>query len=149
MRTTNASNSNMNSFSSNARVALAMQKFGIQMIVKTTQGEIEGFTEQFLLHADNGWGNGRDNSQLFADLKAKLLREDRYFNKHPNRATKSNQRWADFCEGCVILAVLNQVVHGSPIMLVHPTQYAEHIKRALVVATDGSPPDYINAPFMH
>lgn len=149
MRTLYANNSNMNSYSNHARVAVAMQKFGIQMIVNTSHGEMADIVQQYLSTPDSDWGNGRGKKAMFVSLKAKLLKEDRYFNKYPSRASNCNQRWIEFCDYCVILAALNHVLHEEPIPLVHPSQYADLIKHSLVAVTDGALPDFIDAPFMH
>jgi hypothetical protein len=70
---------------------------------------------------DSAWCDGLGKKYMYLMLKQNLLAEDAYFESHIDEAVTSNERWMNFMDDCAIYAVLNEVLTGEPIKLVHPS----------------------------
>lgn len=99
--------------------ALFMPYFGIKTIVMTNKEDLNLLFNGFESDGMGSWSKNQKQED-FDRLKTHLIKEDAYFNKHPNMANSSNDRWIDFCECCVELAALNLYFFDKPIPLLHP-----------------------------
>ncbi|ANJ00238.1 MULTISPECIES: hypothetical protein [Polynucleobacter] len=110
-------------------IAVNMIPYGIKMVVKSTTDFVDAIVNEFerLVNSDHEKADG-----YHLVLKAKLLREDAFFNKHPKAAHVQKERWGKFCDLCVDFAALNTVLYKEPIYLVHPEQFDEQRARGLL-----------------
>lgn len=128
---------------------VSMSQYGINTFVLTEHENLENLRLDFLAMPDSTWMEGKGKSYMHKMLQSKLLKEDAWFTKHPNKARVCNKRWIEFCDDCVVFAVLSLVIHGTNVHLVHPSQF-QAIKNATPNGSGGGRPDLIQGiPFMH
>jgi hypothetical protein len=110
--------------------AVDMNRYGINTVVLTEHEGLEAMYKRFESTPDASWGEGKGKAYMFQQLLSRLQAEDRYFDANPKQAVASNPRWRDFMDDCVILAVLGAVVHDMPLVLMHPTNWEQCVKRS-------------------
>ena len=110
-------------------IAVNMIPHGIQMVVKSSTDFVDEIIAEFEELAKS---NREKAISYHPALKAKLLREDTFFNKHLKAAHIQKERWGKFCDLCVDYAALNAVLYKEPIYLVHPEQFDERRLHGLI-----------------
>jgi len=100
--------------------AVYMSHYGIKAVVLTEHAHLEKIDDELSAKPDGAWCDGRGKKYLHKMLRKKLLKEEKYFNKHPNQLKQSSERWNKFCNDCVIFAVLNSHLYDEPVYLIHP-----------------------------
>jgi len=100
-------------------VILNMKRyFGIKVLVKTTQQEIDNYLNKFATEKDKKFGGG-DGKKLFCK---KLLQELSYLDKmhddYPFYRHLDPNAWSNFIEDCLILACLDHFLSGRPLTVV-------------------------------
>lgn len=123
--------------------AISLGNHGITTIVLTSKQDIEAVLYEFVNSPDRVWCDGQGKHYLHKSLKLELQRQDKYFNSNPNLVNPFNQEWADFCDDCVLLYVLDAHLFNKPFELIHPDSYAANITKATINATSGAVPDLI------
>jgi len=113
-----------------AKSAVNMNLYGINTVVLTEHEELEAMYKRFESRPDTSWAEGKGKAYFFQQLLPYLQAEDRYFDANPKQAVASNARWHDFMDDCVVLAVLGAVVHDMPLVLMHPTNWQQCVKRS-------------------
>ena len=106
--------------------ALLMSSFGINTAVLVKHSRINWYLNEYLTQADKRFGGGLGKKELLRRLEYLLPKEDKYFDSHPHKAVRTNQRWVDFCEDCIILATLSALLKNKKIELIHPDAYKPH-----------------------
>ena len=106
--------------------ALLMSSFGINTAVLVKHSRINWYLNEYLTQADKRFGGGLGKKELLRRLEYLLPKEDKYFDSHPNEAVRTNERWVDFCEDCIVLATLAAFLTKKNILLIHPDAYAPH-----------------------
>ena len=103
--------------SDNDYTAVIMTQYGVNMCVLTPHNQIN----EIMIEAKS-WTK-KHRKQVFKDIQQAILKEDKFFEKNPQQAISSSQRWQDYNSDCVILAVLGNLVYDYPIMMLHPSQW--------------------------
>jgi hypothetical protein len=99
--------------------AIIMSQYGVNMMVLTPHNQIN----EIMLEAKR-WTK-KHQKKVFKDISKIVKTEDKFFEKNPQLALQSSQRWTDYNSDCVILAVLGNLVHDYPIMMLHPSQWGK------------------------
>lgn len=128
----------------NAKSAVNMSHYGIDTVVLTEHTNLERIGEEFTKKPDYVWCDGRGKKYLHKMLKKHLLKEDKYFNKYPDQIKQGSERWMNFCDDCLIFAVLNSHLFDEPIYLIHPQIYAKQVAESPYDATSGDLPTLID-----
>lgn len=102
--------------------ALYMGGYGIKTTVLTNHENFDLYMGDYEEDGLDKWSE-MHKRYVFGQVKALLLKEDAYFNKHLDEAVSSSKRWAKFCDDCIELATLDQYLFGNPICLLHPDSY--------------------------
>ena len=134
----------MNQIIKNEKCAISMIEFGITTAILTSKSGIDEILHELINSPDEKWCDGRGKAYLHGLLKRELIEEDQFFNRYPKLVSRSNQRWVNFCDDCLLLYVLDAYLFEKPFLLIHPASYEYGIQSALAIATDGSKPDLIN-----
>ena len=99
---------------SNMRHALSMSQYGIDMIVYTTQNEIERTIKTFkampLRKTRSIHKQATDNARSASN----------YFDKNPNRLPFEQQKYQDLCDDCLIISISGLVGFKKPVHFIHP-----------------------------
>lgn len=101
--------------------AVYMAPHGISTLAIVPHQHLEDLRKSFISEPDSVWCNGRGKNYMHAMLKRDLLVEDAYFEAHIEEAVSTNSRWDDFLQDCAIFAVLDEVLTGNPLLLLHPS----------------------------
>lgn len=101
--------------------AVLMDCLKIKTVVLTNHDDLLYMHKCFKEDPDSAWCDGLGKKYMYLMLKQNLLAEDAYFESHIDEAVTSNERWMNFMDDCAIYAVLNEVLTGEPIKLVHPS----------------------------
>lgn len=123
--------------------AVSMSQYGIETVVLTEHKTLMEIEEEFRNSSDSSWMNGKGKVYLYAWLKVNLLKEDKYFTAHPDKADVNDKRWIDFCDDCVNFAVLAMLLYRTPIHLVHPDQFNVNFNNLTPNGTNGNSPSLI------
>lgn len=123
--------------------AVYMPSYGIATVVMTQHEKIERYLKEYVEEGMHLWPELKKRA-LYSQLKMHLLQEDAYFNLHTDDATRSNIRWADFCDGCIELATLDLFFFGNPIALVHPDSFGNQTASNPVEAALVSTPTLVD-----
>lgn len=123
---------------SKAKSALYMPHYGISTVVMTNGATVESYLKGYCDDGLHLWSQ-MQKQLTFNEVKLSLLKEDEYFNNHPDEAIGDNTRWAKFCDGCVELATLDCYLFGNPIRLVHPDSYSSKALNSKEAARIGMP----------
>jgi hypothetical protein len=105
-----------------------MMKFGIKTAVLASHSTLDWYANEYRTQPDYRFGGGIGKKKFLEGLSIHLPIEDEYFNKNPIEAIEENQRWCDFCEGCIIYATLYAFMNKEPVVLMHPDSYDESEK---------------------
>ncbi len=127
--------------------AVVMGNYGIDTVILTEHETIQKLINDFKDSDDAKWLYGQGKKALYDLLMRNLKKENKYFNKKPQKQNTQNERWLNFCDDCVILAALGNVLYQKPIMLLHPKVYEETIvknKDAWMKGADGKRPTLIS-----
>ena len=108
--------------------AVLMSSYGIDSVILTEHENLTSLIDEFKNSEDSKWLNGLGKKALYDMLLKKLKKENKSFTKKPKKMNVNNQKWIDFCNDCVILASLGNVLYEYPIMLMHPNSYLENIQ---------------------
>jgi len=108
--------------------AVLMNSYGINSVILTEHENLKSLIDEFKNSEDSKWLNGLGKKALYDMLLKRLKKEDKSFKKKPKKMNVNNQKWIDFCNDCVILASLGNVLYEYPIMLMHPNSYFENIQ---------------------
>ena len=127
----------------NNACAVSMEEFGIAVVIMTSIDEIETVLDQYTSQPDWIWCQGRGKQYMYESLKTKLQLLDAHFSKHPELVDLENKEWADFCNDCMLLYVLDAFLFDKPFALVHPDSYAQNYRHAAVDTTGGVLPRLI------
>lgn len=101
--------------------AVLMDCLNIKTMVLASHDYLVYMHKCFKEDPDSVWCDGLGKKYLHLMLKDNLLAEDAYFENHIEEAVVTNQRWVNFMDDCAIYAVLNEVMTGEPIKLLHPS----------------------------
>ncbi|TXG75790.1 hypothetical protein E6Q11_06650 [Candidatus Dojkabacteria bacterium] len=127
--------------------AVVMENYGIDTVILTEHETIKDLVDDFQKSDDAKWLNGQGKKALYDLLMKNLKKENKYFNKKQQKQNTKNERWSNFCDDCVILAALGNVLYQKPIMLLHPKAYEKNIAKntdAWLKGADGKLPSLIN-----
>jgi hypothetical protein len=100
---------------SNKQHAIGMAQYGVEMIVFTTQEEIDEMAEQFM---------SMPMSQVRSIHKRALsntLNAAEYFKKHPERLGFEEVRYQNYCDDCLIVTVSGIIGFNKPGHFIHPS----------------------------
>jgi len=122
--------------------ALYMPHYGIKTIVLTEHDKFDLYMQGYEEDGLGQWPNER-KQYVFNRVKGHLLKEDAYFDLHPDQATIANKRWSKFCDDCIELVTLDQYLFGSPIRLLHPESYGKNFASNPVDIESMGPPSLI------
>lgn len=100
---------------------VSMRELGIDTLVMASQKDIEKWFKKFEDEPDLIWANGKGKKFLHESLHENLKHEDFVFTVNPSIAETNPKRWSKFMDDCVVFAVLNSVVKGEPMRLLHPS----------------------------
>lgn len=123
-----------------AKSAVPMHRFGINTVVLTEHKGLEAIRKRFKRAPDTAWAGGKGKTYMYQQLLSNLLAEDRYFDANPQQAVSSNPRWNDFMDDCVILAVLDAVLNGAPMELMHPDNWNQLVQHSKNQSTPSQRP---------
>jgi hypothetical protein len=101
-----------------------MGPFGINTLVLTTHEEILQHIMIFDTSPDGAFMNGQGKLAFHSYLSRHLLEEDEFFESSLRFQKAFPQRWSQFMNGCVELAVLNHFLFNVPIEILTPKQAA-------------------------
>lgn len=107
--------------------AVLMDGYGLNSVILTKHDGIKVLIDEFEKSDDSKWLNGEGKVALYDLLMKKLKTENKYFNKKPQKMNAANKRWSNYCDDCIILVALGNVLYQKPIMLLHPNAYEESI----------------------
>jgi hypothetical protein len=127
--------------------AVVMQNYGIDSVILTEHENLQNLIDDFQESDDSKWLYGQGKKALYDLLVRNLKQENKYFNKKRQKMNTNNQRWINFCDDCIILVALGNVLYQKPIMLLHPQAYEKNIAcdtDAWMKGTDGKLPTLIN-----
>jgi len=127
--------------------AIDMHCYGIDSVILTEHENIESQVETIEEADDSDFQNGMGKKAMFESLHKRLLDENNYFNGNENQVNIQNQRWINFCDDCVKLAVLGHVVYEKPILLMHPNAFEATVdsnRDSWLMGADGLSPSLIN-----
>ena len=119
---------------------IAMQSYGINTSVETTEERINWYLNEYATQPDMRFG-GVGKKKLMKYTYECLLREDRYFSKHIQAALIEHQRWQDFLEDCIIYATLNYFLNGVPLQLLSEDDMTDFLSEADEVKVYFAMPD--------
>jgi hypothetical protein len=119
------------------RSAVSMTQMGINVVVNTTNKELDAHIEFHRTVPKKGWPGNTNIKKYYSNLKSLLLIEDKYFDSNPEDAKAGNPRWDKFMNDCLILATVDFYVNKRPIQLIHPDIYPYARDNALLDATSG------------
>lgn len=108
--------------------AVLMTEYGIDTVILSEHERIESLVEEFENSEDSKWEHGLGKTAMYSVLHKKLLKENGYFNKNPQKMNFKNKRWLHYCDECVILAALGNVLYEKPILLMHPQSFKQSVK---------------------
>lgn len=95
--------------------AIDCNKFGIPMIVFTTDKDVKDTYEHF---------EKLPLSQVRSIHKQALHNAtvaNRYFDEYPDKIKTNRQKYENFCNDCLIVAVTGDIGFNRPIYFVHPS----------------------------
>ncbi len=127
--------------------AVVMDHYGIDSVILTEHENLQNLIDKFQDSDDSKWLYGQGKKALYDLLQKNLKQENNYFNKKRQKMNASNQRWIDFCNDCVILVALGNVLYEHPILLMHPQAYEKNIAcdtNAWMKGANGKLPTLIN-----
>ena len=127
--------------------AVVMENYGIDTVILTEHENIQELIDDFQESDDGKWLRGKGKKALYDLLMRNLKKENKYFNKKPQKQNIKNERWSNFCDDCIILVALGNVLYQKPVMLLHPKAYEETIaknKDAWMKGADGKHPTLID-----
>jgi hypothetical protein len=107
--------------------AVLMDNYEINSVILTEHENIQNIADDFQDSDDSKWLYGQGKKALYDLLLKNLRKEDKYFDKKPKKMNASNKRWLNFCDDCVILVVLGNVLYQKQILLLHPQAYEKSI----------------------
>lgn len=123
--------------------AVTLEDLGISMVVLASNKEINALMRECETTPDSIWCDGRGKLFLREILFLELHKKNQFFDDHPQFADDSNSEWVEFCNDCVLLAVLDAYLCNKPIKLIHPDSYEHGLKFASINATEGLVPGLI------
>ena len=94
---------------------ISMLPFGINTVVGATQAKIDMYFNKFATEPDHLFGAGAGKKLFLQQLKQELIQLDKFFEKSLMNGVMHKQRWFDFMEDCVILAVLDSYMNNAEI----------------------------------
>lgn len=127
--------------------AVVMESYGIDSVILTEHENLQILVEDFQQSEDSKWFYGEGKKALYDHLLKQLKKENKYFNKKPQKMNTNNMRWSNFCDDCIILVALGNVLFGTPILLLHPQTYEQQIASntdAWMSGADGKLPTLIS-----
>ena len=92
-----------------------MLPFGINTVVGASQAKIDIYYNKFATEPDHLFGAGAGKTLFFQQLKQELIQLDKFFGKSLKNQVLHKQKWSDFMEDCVILAVLDSYINKTEI----------------------------------
>ena len=123
--------------------AIAMTVHGINVNVLAPHSELDSIRLSLMALPDSAWGEGLGKQHLQQQLHVQLKKENEYFLNNPGQVQHDNERWTEFMDDCIFYAVLQSVVTGAPIILVHPDQWSQFRARSRCDGTSGVLPTLI------
>jgi hypothetical protein len=96
---------------------ISMLPFGINTVVGTSQAKIDMYFNKFATEPDHLIGAGAGKNLFLQQLKQELIQLDKFFEKSLKNGVLHKQRWIDFMEDCVILAVLDSYMNKTKIQM--------------------------------
>ncbi len=127
-----------------------MTDLEIDAVVFTPHEKLDDLFENFQKKPDVSWAEGRGKKYFYECLKDALKKEDSFFTLNPAIADTDPNRWSNFMDGCIVLAVLNCILNNQPIKLVHPSYFiSPDIPLFQIDKNKGAIPDLIGSiPFV-
>ena len=107
--------------------AVVMSSYGIHSVILTEHENLQSLVDEFTNSDDSKWLHGFGKKALYEMLHKRLKKEDTFFKKKPQKMNVNNAKWIDFCNDCVILVALGNVLYEHPIMLLHPKAYQQSV----------------------
>ena len=107
--------------------AVIMDSYGIESVILTEHENLQSLIDDFKESDDSKWLCGLGKNALYDHLHKQLKKEDKYFNKNPQKMKTNNHRWRNYCDDCIILVALGNVLFENPIKLLLPQAYEENI----------------------
>ena len=107
--------------------AVLMFQYGMEMCVLTPHSNLENIRNQ--LSNNKRWttGNPKRHRFLFERMRSRLIDEDKYFTENPLSRFHESERWGNFNNDCVFLAVLGVFLFETTIILMHPSAFESNL----------------------
>lgn len=124
--------------------AVLMLQYGIEMCVLTPHSNLEEIQDQ--LNRTKRWtaGNPKQHRFVFERMRSRLIGEDNYFTTIPLARSNEPERWNEFNDDCVFLAVLGMFLFQIPITLMHPNNFEATMTEAERQLLEGKKPSLID-----
>jgi len=110
-----------------------------ESVVLTNDSLLNVLLKEFTTKDDKEWCGGKGKKYFLQFLRKHLLKENRYFNKHPKKMRMDLDRYCNFCNDTIIYSVLRFVVKGIIVTLVHPSEYQSVVGESPCVRDQGMP----------